>query len=201
MKKILLLSSVITCTAASVMAQGYFNANNQSLVSLQVSSPTINSGTPVTIGTPAVAAGFADAGKSSTLISMYVGANGTSLAALKLTTPAITVTNSGSGLASFQGTFAAGNPFTLPSQAGVFDGSAPVEVLFLATTIDGKYAGYTSLGTITPAAAGSGNTAPAIFGPGAGQINSFLMTPVPEPTTMALGGLGAAALLYFRRRK
>jgi len=201
MKKILLLSSVLTCAAASVMAQGYFNANNQSLVALQVSDPTINGGTAVTIGTPAVAAGFADAGKASTLISMYIGANGTSLAALKQSAPAITVTNSSSGLASFQGTFAAGNPFTLPTQAGVFDGSASVEVLFFAQTIDAKYAGYTSIGTITPAAAGSGNTAPNIFGPGAGQINSFVMTPVPEPTTMAIGGLGAAALLYFRRRK
>ena len=30
---------------------------------------------------------------------------------------------------------------------------------------------------------------------------SLLLTPVPEPTTIALGGLGAAALLLFRRRK
>jgi hypothetical protein len=29
----------------------------------------------------------------------------------------------------------------------------------------------------------------------------FTLTPVPEPTTMALAGLGAAALLIFRRRK
>ncbi len=32
-------------------------------------------------------------------------------------------------------------------------------------------------------------------------LTSFNLVPVPEPTTLALGGLGAAALLLFRRRK
>jgi len=31
--------------------------------------------------------------------------------------------------------------------------------------------------------------------------NLILVLPTPEPGTLALGGLGAAALLYFRRRK
>lgn len=31
-------------------------------------------------------------------------------------------------------------------------------------------------------------------------LNSFAIVPVPEPTTFALAGLGAAALLIFRRR-
>ena len=39
-----------------------------------------------------------------------------------------------------------------------------------------------------------------IAAPG-GWSGSLLLTPVPEPTTIALGGLGAAALLLFRRRK
>jgi len=34
-----------------------------------------------------------------------------------------------------------------------------------------------------------------------GAWNGNLLIPVPEPTTLALGGLGAAALLLFRRRK
>jgi hypothetical protein len=44
---------------------------------------------------------------------------------------------------------------------------------------------------------------PTIFGPNAGQTLGFgvLMAPVPEPTSFALAGLGAAALLIFRRRK
>jgi hypothetical protein len=32
-------------------------------------------------------------------------------------------------------------------------------------------------------------------------LTGFALQPVPEPTTLALGGLGAAALLMFRRRK
>jgi len=36
---------------------------------------------------------------------------------------------------------------------------------------------------------------------GAGGYSGLILTPVPEPSTIALGGLGAAALLLFRRRK
>lgn len=34
-----------------------------------------------------------------------------------------------------------------------------------------------------------------------GGLTSFSLVPVPEPSTLALAGLGAAALLIFRRRK
>jgi len=42
-----------------------------------------------------------------------------------------------------------------------------------------------------------------MFGSAAGLINGFSLTsgPIPEPTSFALVGLGAAALLIFRRRK
>jgi hypothetical protein len=36
---------------------------------------------------------------------------------------------------------------------------------------------------------------------GANGFDGITLQSVPEPTTMALGGLGAAALLMFRRRK
>jgi hypothetical protein len=41
---------------------------------------------------------------------------------------------------------------------------------------------------------------PPIFGTAVGQFGRAVM-PTPEPATIALGGLGAAALLMFRRRK
>lgn len=46
----------------------------------------------------------------------------------------------------------------------------------------------------TPAVALSGGT-------GSGWNGNLVLTPVPEPTTIALGGIGAAALLLFRRKK
>jgi hypothetical protein len=51
-------------------------------------------------------------------------------------------------------------------------------------------------------AIGSG-TGAATYNAGATAFNGlvFQASTVPEPTTMALGGLGAAALLMFRRRK
>jgi hypothetical protein len=51
---------------------------------------------------------------------------------------------------------------------------------------------------------GGGPTpATTLFGAGASQVGGFTMTyyPTPEPTSMALAGLGAASLLMFRRRK
>jgi hypothetical protein len=43
---------------------------------------------------------------------------------------------------------------------------------------------------------------PASINSGANQWSgNLILTPVPEPSTIALGGLGAAALLLFRRRK
>lgn len=41
----------------------------------------------------------------------------------------------------------------------------------------------------------------ALFGATAGLIQGFTLNQVPEPSTFALVGLGAAALLAFRRRK
>jgi len=48
----------------------------------------------------------------------------------------------------------------------------------------------------------NGNAIPPLplFG-GSGITSGFNLTSVPEPTSMALAGLGAAALLIFRRRK
>jgi hypothetical protein len=62
--------------------------------------------------------------------------------------------------------------------------------------------GLSVLGFITPTSAPS--TPPNLFGVGAGQVGGFTLNPgaiVPEPATLAIGGLGAAALLMFRRRK
>jgi len=74
-------------------------------------------------------------------------------------------------------------------------------------TIDASgqaYFGITPTGYITP----NGATAPSgasLFGTSAGEIKSlntqlYAVNPVPEPTTLALTGIGALSLLAFRRK-
>lgn len=71
--------------------------------------------------------------------------------------------------------------------------------------ISGAYFGVSSMGSL---AAQSGNPGVTVFGPGPGQINNPVGTPmvmnllaVPEPGTIALAALGGASLLLFRRKK
>jgi len=59
--------------------------------------------------------------------------------------------------------------------------------------------GTSVVGSITPAA--SPATPVQAFGTGVGQLGGIAINPVPEPGTLVLGGLGAASLLLFRRRK
>lgn len=77
---------------------------------------------------------------------------------------------------------------------------------YAAAIAGGTYVGQTPSftsaegnGTITPSGTPV-NLALASTPPG-GWNGNLVLVPVPEPTTIALGGLGAAALLLFRRRK
>jgi hypothetical protein len=66
----------------------------------------------------------------------------------------------------------------------------------------GTFLGASSIGSVIPA---TGTTlTPDLFGVGAGQITGFSLNeviPIPEPTTIALLGLGLAGFLFIRRRK
>jgi hypothetical protein len=50
--------------------------------------------------------------------------------------------------------------------------------------------------TVNPSSAVPGNTPTAMFG-----NNTFVVSSVPEPTTLALAGLGGLSMLFLRRRK
>jgi len=209
MKKLLLITSVLTLAALGAMAQGSINANNNGTgVFGMIQNPLINGGTAVKIGTPATAAGFVGAGPGQIAYTLYALpdsiANGSIATLIAQGTVLASGFNVSSGLAGQQGNFAPGSGIVLPTTYAAFGGSAPVDFLmYLTATVNGVpyTSGATGEGVVTPtsATAVSTGTLPiSIFAPG---ITSLVLTPVPEPSTIVLGGLGAAALLAFRRRK
>jgi hypothetical protein len=209
MKKILILSSIAMLGVLSAMGQGTVNLNPSStigvFVTIQETNGVINSGTAVKIGTPATAAGFAGAGAGQVTIDIYGAVNGTSVAAAEATTPLFSVLNASSGIATAQGTFNASAAFaaTTANITG-WNGSSALEFIVTgAATVNGTAAYFGSAEATGVLAATGANPPTAIFGTGAGQISSFVIDPpsTPEPSTIALGGLGVAALLAFRRRK
>lgn len=71
-------------------------------------------------------------------------------------------------------------------------------------TVGARPTDFFGISAIGSGAAGGGpNSLPTLqlFQGASGIPSGFTLTPVPEPTSMALAGLGAAALLIFRRRK
>jgi len=210
MKKLLLITSALTLATLGSMAQGFINANNNGTgVFGLIQDPLINGGTAVKIGTPATAAGFTGAGPGQVAYTLYalpdsIG-QGSFFTIVDEGTVIATGFNVTSTLGGQQGNFAPGSSIQLPSTYAAFAGTAPVDfVMYLSVIVNGNlYATEpgSSEGVVTPttaAAAGTGTLPISIYG-GTGIQSLYLG--VPEPSTIVLGGLGAAALLAFRRRK
>jgi hypothetical protein len=72
---------------------------------------------------------------------------------------------------------------------------------FSTVTTAGQYYGQTGIGSVTPfSAAGAGDPLvfPTVFPNGSLVLG---VIPTPEPTTLALAGLGGLSMLFLRRRK
>jgi hypothetical protein len=198
MKKILITTAICLIGAASMMAQGRIAFANNSQSRLFVQSDSINGGTPVILGTASTA--LFGIGPASVEIRLFAGLTSSSLQPVLIGTAANQefVLNTSSTLGAAQGTFAGGGNLAL---AG-FDGSAPVFLQFTATQINGgAYRGVSPIIQVSLATGAAPST--AVFGATAtaSTWNGLTLTPVPEPSSMALAGLGAAALVLFRRRK
>jgi hypothetical protein len=171
-------------TATSVSAGNPATAGSFGAVTIEVWSAP--SGTTLTTGTvdgllqPIFTGAWAEAAVTPTQ----------ALAAGTYAPITVTLANGGAGnnvqleIIGFTGT--AGDPTSFGFSGETFDGST------LGTL------GFTQ-GTGNPG--GSPATTPGTLATGASGFQGLVLQPIPEPTTMALGGLGAAALLMFRRRK
>jgi hypothetical protein len=197
----LILSSLAAAAALAVPtashAQGVVNLSSSG------GGSCITSNT-VTGATAKIAAGGYTFG-------LYVASSAAGLptAASPSGTPALTLVNSG-----FAGIIS-GSSFTI---AGLTAGTTYFDevvgwsgsALSYASFLSGgpgasSAAGFSAIGSITPVAVGSTSPAPFVFGnpastPGA-VLTPTLLTPVPEPSTIALAGLGIAGLVAIRRRK
>jgi len=196
MKK-LILSSILTIgTAAAVLAQGTVNFESAQ----QTGTVTENTSSGPAAG------------------SVTQGANGTTWQVALLWSATLSTSQS---LASFtqafvynvaaadpghaQGFFTDNTPITIPTGAG--GGSAA----FVVEGWTGNFASYGAAvagGALVGVGAeflnSMGNPNPPTPTPAVnttGFNGNLILVPTPEPATIALGGLGAAALLLFRRRK
>jgi len=220
MKKLILAAITLT-SAASVFAQGTVVFNNRipNVATTHVySGPAARTGNTagdVPAGS-AVYTGYTLIGTTggmtaSTTFAQLIGAPGASAAESSLlpsTTPATTFrTGAAAGnIVANTSTFA-----NIPKDAAV----ASFEMVVWDNT-SGLYPTWAQASTawnnglITAgrsaeftlnAIGGDVNTAPNVVSSNVGEgLQSFALG-VPEPTTVALAGLGAAALMIFRRRK
>lgn len=191
MKKIL-LSAMLVGLAAGAYAQGQINLGNIS-----------NSGTGPAAATGGLfwldADGAAGPGAPVLLgtdfnVDFYGGSDANSLVLLK------SLVASGGGAAGGPGTFLdlSGAPVSIPGSltSGFFriDAWALGTSTFNASNLRGQSTVFSNpLGN--PQAQPPGT--PTDFT----GMPAVILSPIPEPSTFALAGLGAAALLIFRRRK
>lgn len=202
MKKILVTTAICLIGAASMMAQGRINFANSSATPVRINNGTVEAPGPTTVTLGTASTALFGIGPASARIQLFAGLTSSSLSPVLIGTGGnlTSVTNSGSTAALPQGTFPGGSNLALPG----YDGSAPVFLRFTATSINGNYAGSSPIIQVNLATGTA--LAPALFSatPNASQWNGITMystAVVPEPTSMALAGLGAASLLIFRRRK
>jgi hypothetical protein len=208
MKKLALATLALTC-AASVFAQGTVVFNNR-ITGTLVTYVYLGSGPRVGNGTADTPTGNIDwtgynriAGAG--FLAQLLAANGGSQ-------PENTLTPQG-GTTTFRTGTAAGNVAGTTATLQNIPKDSPLATLQLAAwdNSSGLYstwaqasvawnAGLIAAGRSNPfnlaAIGGDSNPAPSLTG-----LQSFSIYLIPEPSTFALAGLGAAAMLIFRRRR
>jgi len=219
MKKILITVLATAAAVAGARAQDAFAwapaASNGGLVSYSTDKAT---STAVPIGNPAQVSTYGNLN-----VDFFAAPLGTVLAVAN-GTPVFTTAWTDVGVDLQQTKVGAGRMNVTVNLPGNFTGGADVQLEVVGWT-----GTYTSWSAAVAAGSGligysgesfngsalgalswdqpTGNlsaTPPGTPSPltvGASGFSGLVLEPVPEPATIALGGLGAAALLFFRRRK
>jgi len=222
MKKTLLITLATGALAASAMAQGTISF--QASAANGLVSYSLDGGTTVAGSVPTGANGGVP-GFGIGNVAIYAAPNGTAVT-LANGLPSFgagwSVAGSVLGITPTPGKTAA-TSFTLPAGAGAPGANVELEIVGwtgTATSWADAVAQGTDLYGYTGESLAAGGTlgalgwsqptgnptstppgTPSATITGAGGYQGLILKSVPEPTTIALGGLGAAALLLFRRRK
>jgi len=213
MKKLILTACAVTC-AASVYAQGTVQFNNRAVgavVTYVYSGPgnssRVGNGTSDTPTGTTDWTGYTKVSGSGWMAAI-LAANGQGTAESSLTfgaTPQVTTFRTGGAagnVASYTATLSQVSPDAAHATLEIFvwdrasSGITDPAAALAAWKAGSTWAGGLSGAFDVAAVGGASNTPPALTG-----WQSFNVYAVPEPATMALAGLGAAALLIFRRRK
>jgi len=205
MKKLILTAMAVAGMSLGAYAQGTVSFNNFSgAAGLVYTNATANVGTN--------GGGLA---VGSTHLELFYGPAGDTLAQLlALNTGTVFTYTFASGATA--GKFFDGTTVVTSGPLGAGSGDSTINIELAVAGWLGTAANYTAATLDTQNNVYQGITLVAFGNPtgGAGATpalpanlvgwlagNPLIITPVPEPTTMVLSGLGAAALLLFRRRR
>jgi hypothetical protein len=188
MKKLILGASLSLLVTAGVLAQGvvaFDNLPNTSTSPTATANGLIfkDTGTGPVLETAATLYGTIYGGVSGTGLAVLSGG---SRVLLDAWTPGVYLDDNGASYA-VAGVAAGGTAFL---QVQIWEGTA---ASYAAAVAGGSAAGQS--GVFSQGVGGGTITTPSLTG-----LPATILT-VPEPGTFALAGLGAAALLIFRRRK
>jgi len=178
---------ILTSFAAVAMLAAANNSNAQGTVNFSSSS----GGSCITSNTTSGATAKITAGNFA--FGLYVGSSAATIS----TTPVLTITNSGfagiiSGSTFTVGALSTGSTYFFEVKGWTAAAGTTYESA-LTSSLTGTAVGVSSIGQFT---AGGGSTpAGNLFGTSGTTVSvPVLLTPVPEPSTMVLGGLGIAIL-------
>jgi len=221
MKKTIITTLATSAISLSALAQGSLNVDSGVSNDPGVTTQGANAGSTTsattyftgTISLEVFALASATQAQLNSINAFINTANGGN-AALVLAesdgfTEVSTTTPGGSTVGAVTGGISGGSFVFAPSTVGLSSGvtaNSTEALLLYAVAVGGANAGWSGVVAFDNNTGGNLNATPqpgtpvALLGWGALNQN-LVLSPVPEPTTMALAGLGSLSLFLFRRKK